>query len=106
MKFSNQDFSNATDLADYLSNKGVPFRDSHEIVGKIVKHAEIKKISLSDISIDDFKKYSASIEKDVYSALDIEKSIHNKKALGSTSPANVKKAASKILTALRKDGYK
>ncbi len=106
LKFSNQDFSNATDLADYLSNKGVPFRDSHEIVGKIVKHAEIKKISLSDISIDDFKKYSASIEKDVYSALDIEKSIHNKKALGSTSPANVKKAASKILTALRKDGYK
>ena len=43
LKFSNQDFSNATDLADYLSNKGVPFRDSHEIVGKIVKHAEIKK---------------------------------------------------------------
>ena len=59
--FSKQDYSNATDLADYLSLKGVPFRDSHEIVGKIVKYAESKKVNLNDISINEFVKFSKKI---------------------------------------------
>ena len=106
LAFSKQDYSNATDLADYLSMKGVPFRTSHEIVGNIVKYAESKNISLNDIPLDVFKKFSNKINKDVYAVIDVEKSIHSKKAPGSTSPSNVKKEAKKILLALKAYGHK
>jgi argininosuccinate lyase len=105
LALSKQDFSNATDLADYLSMKGVPFRTSHEIVGKIVQYAESKKINLNEISLAEFKKFSSKIGKDVYDAIDIEKSIRSKKAIGSASPANVKKQAKKILTSMKLYGY-
>jgi argininosuccinate lyase len=106
MIFSKQDYSNATDLADYLALKGVPFRTSHEIVGKIVKYAELKCINLNEITLDVFKTFSNKINKDVYTSLDIEKSIHTKKAVGSSSPSNVRKEAKKILSALKLYGYK
>ena len=106
LNFAKEGYSNATDLADYLSMKGVPFRDSHEIVGKIVRHAEQKKSTLEDLSISELTKYSTKIKGDVYDAINIEKSIHKKTALGSTSPINVKKSAKKILSSLKKDGYK
>ena len=105
LNFSKQGYSNATDLADYLSMKGVPFRDSHEVVGKIVRHAEQKNSTLEDLPINELRKFSTVIDDDVYSAIDIEKSIHKKTATGSTSPSNVKKAAKKILNSLQKDGY-
>jgi len=105
LALSKEDFSNATDLADYLSMKGVPFRTSHEIVGSIVQYAESKKINLNEMSLDKFKKFSSKIGKDVYDAIDIEKSIRSKKAIGSTSPANVKKQAKKILTSMKLYGY-
>jgi argininosuccinate lyase len=105
LALSKQDFSNATDLADYLSMKGVPFRTSHEIVGSIVQYAESKKINLNEMSLDEFKKFSSKISKDVYDAIDIVKSIHSKKAIGSTSPVNVKKQAKKILTSMKLYGY-
>ena len=57
MMFAKDDYSNATDLADYLSMKGVPFRESHELVGKIVKYAETRHISLNDLSLDEFKVF-------------------------------------------------
>ena len=104
--FSKEDYSNATDLADYLSLKGIPFRESHEIVGKIVKFAESKNLQLSQLSLKDFAKFSKLINEDVYKSIDIQKSIHKKKAEGSTAPSNVNKAANKILSSLKKDGYK
>jgi argininosuccinate lyase len=104
--FSKQDYSNATDLADYMSMKGIPFRTSHEIVGKIVKYAESKNISLHEISLDVFKTFSNKINKDVYTSIDVEKSIHKKKSVGASSPANVRKEAKKILSALKIHGYK
>tara|TARA_Y100000768_G_scaffold155513_2_gene116139 strand:+ start:6713 stop:8104 length:1392 start_codon:yes stop_codon:yes gene_type:complete len=105
LAFSKQDFSNATDLADYLSTKGVPFRTSHEIVGKIVKFAESKKISLNDLSLDDFAKFSNKISEDVYDIINIEKSVYKKTVIGATSPNNVKKQSKKILSALKSMGY-
>ncbi len=105
LAFSKQDYSNATDLADYLSMKGVPFRTSHEIVGKIVKFAESKKCNLSDLTLKEFIKFSKDISEDVYEAIDIEKSIHTKKTTGATSPNNVKKESQKILSSLKKMGY-
>ena len=56
--------------------------------------------------LDVFKKFSNKINKDVYAVIDVEKSIHSKKAPGSTSPSNVKKEAKKILLALKAYGYK
>ena len=56
--------------------------------------------------MDVFKEYSNKINKDVYAVIDVEKSIHSKKAPGSTSPSNVKKEAKKILLALKAYGYK
>ena len=106
LSFSKQGYSNATDLADYLTMKGTPFRDSHEIVGKIVRHAELKNTTLDDLPLKDFNKFSKIIGDDVYSAINIEKSIHKKIASGSTSPLNVKKSAKKILASLEKNGYK
>ncbi len=103
--FSQQDYSNATDLADYLSIKGIPFRTSHELVGKIVKYAESKSLNLVDLKIEEFSKFSNKITKDVYEFINIEKSIHAKKTTGSTSPRNVKKESKKILTALKALGY-
>ena len=82
LALSKQDFSNATDLADYLSMKGVPFRTSHEIVGSIVQYAESKKINLNEMSLDDFKKFSSIIGKDVYDAIDIEKDVDGVTCLG------------------------
>ena len=105
MMFAKDDYSNATDLADYLSMKGVPFRESHELVGKIVKYAETRDISLNDLSLDEFKKFSNKIKDDVYKAIDVCSSIYNKTSPGATSPINVKKAANKILSSLKKDGY-
>ena len=106
LSLSKQGYSNATDLADYLTMKGTPFRDSHEIVGKIVRHAESKNTTLDDLPLKDFNKFSKIIGDDVYSAINIEKSIHKKIASGSTSPLNVKKSAKKILASLEKNGYK
>ena len=106
MMFAKDDYSNATDLADYLSMKGVPFRESHELVGKIVKYAETRDISLNDLSLDEFNKFSNKIKDDVYKAIDVCSSIYNKTSPGATSPINVKKAANKILSSLKKDGYK
>ena len=103
--FSKQDYSNATDLADYLSMKGVPFRDAHEIVGKIVKYAESKKVNLNDMNINEFVKFSKKISKDVFDYINVEKAIHSKKATGSSAPANVKKESKKILSALKPMGY-
>ena len=105
LMFSKQDYSNATDLADYLSIKGIPFRTSHEIVGKIVKYAESKKINLCDLKLNEFTRFSKKISEDVYESIDIEKSIHTKKTTGATSPNNVKKQAKKILSALKVLGY-
>ena len=106
LSLSKQGYSNATDLADYLTMKGTPFRDSHEIVGKIVRHAESKNTTLDDLPLKDFNKFSKIIEDDVYSAINIEKSMHKKITPGSTSPFNVKKSAKKILASLEKNRYK
>ena len=103
--FSKQDYSNATDLADYLSMKGVPFRTSHEITGKIVKYAESKKVNLTNLKINEFIKFSKMISGDVYDFINVEKSIYAKKSTGATSPANVKKESRKILSTLKAMGY-
>lgn len=75
-------YINATDLADYLVLKSIPFRDSHEIVGKLVKLAESKQIALDELSLDDFQQYSSLITKDVYEFIKIENCLKRRISYG------------------------
>ena len=99
-------YSTATDLADYLSLKGIPFRTAHHIVGEMVKHCEKKSIPLYELSLKEFKKFSKYINKDVYKLLDAKNSVRAKSGIGETSPKSVKSQAHKNLKRLSGFGYK
>ena len=84
----------ATDLADYLVNRGVPFKTAHEQVGGIVSFAEEKGVPISKIGLDLLKHFAPQIEADVYAYFKPEHSVRFKKTTGSTHPAQVKKQIS------------
>ena len=86
------DFLLATELADYLVRKGMPFRKAHAVVGNIVRICSSRGISLSEFSLDEYKKQSSLFESDVYSVLDPRSSLKRKRSAGSTSPSDVRKA--------------
>ena len=81
----------ATDLAEYLVMKGIPFRDAHAISGKAVQLAESKDFLLSELSLKELKKLNTLIEKDVFKHLDPLKSISSKSGIGGTAPSQVSK---------------
>lgn len=87
-----QGFSTATDLADYLVNKGMPFRDAHEVVGKSVAFCIEQKKDLSDMSLKELQGFSASISDDVFLCLTVEGSINARNHIGGTAPNQVKAA--------------
>tara|TARA_X000000368_G_scaffold329075_1_gene266151 strand:- start:331 stop:1731 length:1401 start_codon:yes stop_codon:yes gene_type:complete len=81
----------ATDLADYLVDKSMPFRKAHETVGKIVSYAESKKVQIFELEIKELRKFSKLISEDVSQYLDPVKSINSRKLVGGTAPSQVKK---------------
>ena len=83
-------FSTATDLADYLVRQGVPFRDAHEIVGQAVRLALDTRRDLPRIGLEEFRRLSPVIGKDVYGVLTVEGSLQARNHLGGTAPAQVK----------------
>ena len=85
-----QGFATATDLADYLVKKGMPFRDSHEVVAQAVRAAEQQGVDLADLSLDALRVFSDLIEQDVYSVLTPEGSLAQRNHTGGTAPAQVK----------------
>jgi argininosuccinate lyase len=82
-------FLNATELADYLVQKGVPFRTSHDVVGRVVLHAISQKKELGELELKDFQQFSAEIEKDVFVALSLEQTLASKNQIGGTAPERV-----------------
>jgi argininosuccinate lyase len=84
-------FSLATDLAEYLVRKGVPFRESHETVGRIVRYAMDKGVELERLSLDELQRFSSKIEDDVYGYIELRKAVNARISRGATSPAEVKK---------------
>lgn len=84
------DFSNATELADYLAAKGIPFREAHEIVGKLVLHCIQKKCYLADLSLEDLKEASPVIEEDIYQILSPYQAVKRRNSLGGTGFEQVK----------------
>jgi argininosuccinate lyase len=85
-------FLNATDLADYLVRKGMPFRKAHELVGKIVLHCESKKLELHQLSLEQYQAFSTLFGEDVYAALSLENSIDARSVVGGTSTLRVTEA--------------
>lgn len=89
-------FSTATDLADYLVRKGMPFRDSHEVVGKSVAYGIEQNKDLSEMSLQELQQFSEAIEDDVFSVLTLEGSVAARNHLGGTAPLQVRKSIKEL----------
>ena len=85
-------YATATDLADYLVKKGLPFRDAHETVAHAVKAAIAHQVDLSELPLAVLKQFNPAIEKDVYAVLSLEGSVNARNHIGGTAPAQVKAA--------------
>lgn len=83
-------FSTATDVADYLVRKGMPFRDAHEVVGKSVAYCIAEKKDLPELSMDEWKAFSDKIGADIYDAITLEASVNARRATGGTALERVK----------------
>ncbi len=94
----------ATDLADYLVGRSLPFRDAHEIVGQIVNHAIASGQQLSAIKIDELKSFCDLIEEDVYRILTVEGSVNARDHFGGTAPARVREQVVKARELLNARG--
>jgi len=85
-----EDYSNATDIADYLVTKGLPFREAHEVIGKIVLYSIQNKKYLLDLTIEEYKQFSSLFEEDIYPILEPEHVVAARNSLGGTAPSQVK----------------
>lgn len=92
-----QGFATATDLADYLVKKGVPFRDAHETVALAVRSCETRGCDLADLPLSDLQAFHAAIDQDVYQVLTLEGSIAARSHIGGTAPERVMEEARRIL---------
>ena len=97
-------FSTATDLADYLVRKGLPFRDAHEVVGKAVAHGVATGTDLADMSLATLQGFSADIGEDVFEVLTLEGSVAARNHLGGTAPEQVAAAAARAQARLDNRG--
>lgn len=84
-------FINATDCADYLTKKGMPFRDAYKLTGCMVSDCISKDKTLEELTLDEFKDYSALFENDIYDAIDLIKCCEGRTSYGGPSEASVKK---------------
>ncbi len=91
-KMSEKGFLNATELADYLVKKSVPFRSAHDMVGKAVLYAIDQQKELHDLGLEEFAQFSTEIGADVFEALSLEKTLASKSQTGGTAPERVDEA--------------
>ncbi len=90
-----QGFATATDLADYLVKKGLPFRDAHEAVGHAVKAAEQKGVDLPQLSLAELQAFCPQVEADVFAVLTVEGSLASRNHIGGTAPEQVRAAVAR-----------
>ncbi len=79
----------ATDLADYLVKHGVPFRQAHEVIGKLVAHSIAESVAFADIPLATYREFSPAFEADLFDCLNLETALAARQAVGAPSPANV-----------------
>ena len=85
-------FTNATDAADYLTKKGMPFREAHEVIGKLVFYAISKDKSLDELSLDEYKEFSDIIEDDIYNAISMKTCVDDRNIKGGPATSAVSAA--------------
>tara|TARA_Y100001978_G_scaffold139762_1_gene125004 strand:+ start:221 stop:547 length:327 start_codon:yes stop_codon:yes gene_type:complete len=90
LKSVEQDFSNATDLADYLVNKKIPFREAYQIVGSIVKFCLSKNKLLKDLSLVDLKFFNEQFEQDIFEKITPRNVVDSRNSIGGTGFEQVK----------------
>ncbi len=88
-------YATATDLADYLVKKGLPFREAHEVVARAVRAAEQKGCDLAELSLSELQAFSSQIEADIYGVLTLEGSLAARDHLGGTAPNQVRAAVAR-----------
>jgi argininosuccinate lyase len=88
-KAVSEEYTNATDLADYLVIKGIPFREAHQITGKAVQYAEEKRKTLDDLSLDELRTFSPIIGEDIFDYIRIEGSVDHRQSIGGTARQRV-----------------
>ena len=84
-------FTNATDAADYLVKNGMPFRDAHSVIGKLVLYCIDKNCAIDDLSIDELKSFSDIFDSDIYDAISLETCVNKRLTIGAPSPEAMKK---------------
>ena len=84
-------FTNATDVADYLVKKGLPFRDAHGVVGRMVAYCLEKDKVIDALNMDEFKEFSPIFEEDVYDAISLETCVNMRKLVGGPAMDTMKK---------------
>ena len=92
LKGSKGGFTNATDVADYLVKKGLPFREAHAVVGRMVFYSIEHDKALDDLTMDEFKEFSDIIEDDIYNAISMETCVNDRKVIGGPAKKVVEKA--------------
>lgn len=102
LEVTQKGFINATDLADYLVTKGVPFREAHGIVGESVRYCIENNKRLEDLTIEEFKKFCPKIDKDVYEFLTVEACVERRRSYGGTSLASTDAQISLVIGQLMK----
>lgn len=95
-------FSAATDIADYLTKKGLPFRDSHKLTGEIVLYCIKNNTTIEQLKIDDFKNFSLLFDIDILNAVKIQNVVNNRTSFGGTSPIAVKESIQILKDKLKK----
>lgn len=96
-------FTNATDAADYLVNHGVPFRDAHAIVGRLVLYCIDRDIALDDMTLEEFKSISPVFEEDIYEAISLKTCVERRLTLGAPGKAVMEKVIEAELEYLQQD---
>jgi argininosuccinate lyase len=94
-------FATATDLADYLVRKGLPFREGHEIVGKVVRYALERGVTLEQLPLDELQRFSDRFAADVHPALTVEASLRARAVTGGTAPEAVRRALTEATALVR-----
>jgi argininosuccinate lyase len=85
-------FTNATDAADYLVNKGMPFRDAHSVIGRLVLHCIDRSCAIDDLDISELKEFSELFEDDIYDAISLKTCVEKRLTEGAPGRASMEKA--------------
>ena len=103
LKGASGGFTNATDVADYLVRKNIPFRQAHEIVGKMVLYATKSGKALDEFTMDEFKVCSDKIEEDIYEAINLKTCVEGRKIIGGPAKEAVLKTLDKCKMFIEKE---